>query len=221
MRVARIHLSERAQGEVAAEIVGAAKRRGVALERVSERRITEIARDGRHHQGVVADVVAPGLARLEDWLQGRTGRSWRTQVLVLDQVHNPANVGMIVRTATAAGIDGVVIPERGTAGIGPVAIKASAGVAFRATMLRTETSHDAVELLRAGRFEIVGLAGGGDDLWSTELPERGAFVLGNESAGLSVAVDRSVGIALAGGVESLNVATAAAVACFELARRRA
>ncbi len=220
VRVARVHLSDRAQGEAAGEILSAAKRRGVMVQRVNERRITEIARDSRHHQGVVADVVAPGMARLEDWLPGRSGRSWKTQVLVLDQVHNPANVGMILRTATAAGIDGVVIPERGTACVGPVAIKASAGVAFRATMLRVSTSDEAVTLLKAARFDIIGLAGSGDDLWSTDLPERGAFVLGNESAGLSVEVDRAVGIALSGDVESLNVATAAAVVCFEVARRR-
>ncbi|MEE9417550.1 MAG: RNA methyltransferase, partial [Acidimicrobiales bacterium] len=197
-----------------------AAKRGITIERVTERRVTAIARSSRHHQGVVADVIAPAMAPLSSFLERRRGgREWATTVLLLDTIHNPANVGMVLRTAVAAGIDGIIVPTRGTADIGPIAIKASAGVAFRAPVLRADTSVEAVAALRDARFAVVGLDLGGGDLYEAELPDRVCFVMGNESSGLSVKPDYSLSIPLVGGVESLNVATAAAVLCFELVRR--
>jgi 23S rRNA (guanosine2251-2'-O)-methyltransferase len=131
---------------------------------------------------------------------------------------------MIIRSATAAGIDGIVVPRRGVASIDPLVVKASAGVAFRAPILKTFTAAEAVAALKHGGFHVVGLdARGDDDLFTAHLPEPVAFVLGSETAGLGpdVAdlVDTWVSIPMAGGVESLNVAAAAAVVCFELVRR--
>ncbi len=218
--IAKILLSDRAQGDPITEIRRKASARNIAVEKVTERKVTSVAGSPRHHQGVVADIVAPAMRQLSAFLEARRGgREWATTVLVLDQLHNPANVGMILRSAVAAGIDGVVVPSRGTAAIGPITIKASAGVAFRAPILRVETVEDAVEQLRDSRFELIGLDAGGDDIYTADFGDRVAFVLGNETRGLSVAVDRSVAIPLAGGVESLNVSAAASILCFEVVRR--
>jgi 23S rRNA (guanosine2251-2'-O)-methyltransferase len=145
-------------------------------------------------------------------------------VLVLDGLTTPANVGMILRTATAAGVDGIVVPRRGVASIDPLVVKASAGVAFRAPILKAFTAGEAVAALKAHGFHVVGLdAGGDDDLFTAHLPDPVAFVLGSETAGLSAdvaaLVDSWVSIPMAAGVESLNVAAAGAVVCFELVRR--
>jgi 23S rRNA (guanosine2251-2'-O)-methyltransferase len=145
-------------------------------------------------------------------------------VLVLDGVTTPANVGMILRSATAAGIDGVVVPRKGVASLDPLVVKASAGVAFRAPILKAHTASEAVSSLKDNGFHVIGLDAGGDDnLFSAQLPEPVAFVLGSETAGLGrdVArlVDTWVSIPMAAGVESLNVSAAAAVVCFELVRR--
>lgn len=222
IEIAKVHISETARGEPVDRIRSMAQERDVVVERVSERRVTAIARSSRHHQGVVADVVAPAMASLTNFLERRRGgRDWATTVLLLDALHNPANVGMILRTAVASGIDGVIVPSRGTSDVGPIAIKASAGVAFRAPVLRVESSAVALAALRDSRFAIVGLEAGAEDLFRVDLPDRVAFVLGNESSGLTIEPDYSISIPLVGGVESLNVATAAAVLCFELVRRRA
>lgn len=160
------------------------------------------------------------MANLGDFLERRQrGRDWATRVLLLDSVHNPANVGMILRAGVAAGIDGIVVPTRGTADIGPIVIKASAGVAFRAPILRVETSADAAAMLSDSQFAVIGLDAGGEDLYDADLPDRVVYVMGNEASGLSVETDYNVAIPLASDVESLNVATAAAVLCFELVRR--
>jgi 23S rRNA (guanosine2251-2'-O)-methyltransferase len=143
---------------------------------------------------------------------------------VLDGITTPANVGMILRSAPAAGIDGIVVPRRGVASLDPLVVKASAGVAFRAPILKAFTALEAVTALRDRGFQVVGLdAGGDDDLFTAHLPEPVAFVLGSETAGLgpevASLVDSWVSIPMAGDVESLNVSAAAAVVCFELVRR--
>jgi 23S rRNA (guanosine2251-2'-O)-methyltransferase len=219
----KVLVSRSARGEHIDEIVEAARSRGVPLRRVEASRITRISRNGRHDQGVVADVVMPGLGELDDFLVARpTGPA---SLLLLDGVSNPANVGMVIRTVAAAGLDATVLPRAGSPDVGPLVIKASAGVALRANVLRTDTAASAVEALGATGVTVLGLgAGHGRSLFESEIPERVAFVLGNETDGIGPAVagilDGWVSLPLATGVESLNVAAAAAVVAYEVVRRR-
>jgi len=104
-------------------------------------------------------------------------------------------------------------------------VKASAGVAFHAPVLRCPTPGDAAALLRESGYPLFALAADArQSLFAASLPSRAAFVLGSETAGVSPEVEQAVtdrvSIPMAGGVESLNVASAAAVLCFELLRRR-
>jgi 23S rRNA (guanosine2251-2'-O)-methyltransferase len=225
LTIEKILVSDKAHGPEIQTITGMAASRRVTIEHVSETKVTAVARSSRHHQGVVADVVAPAMQQLSEFCeQRRRGKDWACSVIVLDHVHNPANVGMILRSATASGIDGVVVPFKGTAEIGPVAIKASAGVAFRAPILRVGDTAEAMELLSEHRFEVFGLHTGGEPLFDADLPERAAFVVGNESAGLSpeasAACSRTLSIPLDNGVESLNAAVAASLVAYELRRVR-
>ena len=146
-------------------------------------------------------------------------------MLVLDRLTNPSNVGMILRSATAAGLDGILLPRRGLPAIDPLMIKASAGVAFRAPVLRSGTVEEGCDALQGAGFAVLGLDAGGPSLHDADLPRRVALVLGNETDGLSDTIrphlDGVLGIPMHGGVESLGVASAGAVAAFELARRRA
>ncbi|MDQ4105438.1 MAG: RNA methyltransferase, partial [Actinomycetota bacterium] len=184
-----------------------------------------LAGNGRHDQGVLADVVAPRMRPLDGALSQLGGQA---AVLVLDAITNPANVGMILRTATAAGIDGVVLPRRGVPAVDPLVIKASAGVAFHAPVVRSATAEQACAALGAAGFTVLGLSGsapGAASLFDDPPPSRVVYVLGNENTGVSPAVAAQltgwVSIPMAGNVESLNVACAAAVVCFEWARQRA
>lgn len=214
--VTKVMLARTARGDSVDEIVAAARQRGVALQRVAPEKVTRVSGNGRHDQGVVADVEAPGLRELDDEIP-----AGRLALVVLDGVTNPANVGMVLRTATAAGLDGVVLPRAGSPDLGPLVVKASAGVAFRSTVLQASTARDAVARLRTAGLEIIGLRGhSAQSLFEASLPDRAAFVLGNETDGVTVAVDRWVSIPMANGVESLNVAVAAALVSYEIARRR-
>jgi 23S rRNA (guanosine2251-2'-O)-methyltransferase len=99
-------------------------------------------------------------------------------------------------------------------------VKASAGVAFRARVYQDSTAAAAVDRLRQAGVEIVGLRAGGESLFDASLGDRVAFVLGNETEGVSVECDRWLSIPMHNGVESLNVAVAAGIVSYEIARRR-
>lgn len=219
LTVDKVILAETARGPAAAEILRAAAARGVPVRRATAQRVKVLAGNGKQDQGVLADVVAPRMRPLAAFVAGSSG-----PVLVLDGITTPANVGMIIRTATAAGLAGIVVPRRGVAGIDPLVVKASAGVAFRAPVLRCATAEEAVAGLAGGGYRVFGLAGTAKrTVFEGDFPERSAFVLGGETAGVGPEVARHVRewvrIPMAGGVESLNVASAAAVLCFELVRR--
>ncbi|WP_433786635.1 TrmH family RNA methyltransferase [Actinomycetospora sp. CA-101289] len=202
----------------------AARARGLELQRASAQRVKVLAGNGRQDQGVLADVVAPRMRPLEHFLADLPETA-DARVLVLDGLTNPANVGMILRSATGAGLEGVLLPRRGAPSIDPLVVKASAGVAFQAPVLRSRTAADGLAALAEAGFVLYGLDGAGDaSLFTAELPGRVALVVGGETDGLTddvrAELHGSLSIPLAAGVESLNAACAATVACFELARRR-
>lgn len=219
--VDKVLLADGLRGPAAHEVLELARRRGVEVQRVSAERVKKLAGNGKQDQGVCADVVAPRMRPLDHAIaDGLTG-----PVLVLDGITTPANVGMILRTATAAGFSGIVVPRRGVASIDPLVVKASAGVAFVAPILKVATAEEAVAQLVGQGYRVAGLdSDAPTSLYDTDLPPDAAYVLGSETAGLSPAVselvDTWVSIPMAGGVESLNVAAAAAVLCFEVVRRR-
>ncbi len=221
LEVAKVLVADGAHGRSLDAITAAAVDRGVEVRRTTAQRVKLIAGNGRHDQGVAADVIAPSMRPVESWQPAADHAS----VLVLDQVTNPANVGMVLRAATAAGIDGVVLPRVGSPGIDPLVIKASAGVAFHAPVLRASTAAAALDVLGDLGFTVYGLtASSGTSLYAAELSSRSALVIGGETDGISdeaaSRVHAWLSLPMTGGVESLNVATAAAVCAYELLRRR-
>jgi len=196
--------------------------RGISIERCSPKEVSRISRNGRQDQGVALDVVAERMMALEDWLANPPAAG---HLLLLDGVTTPANVGMILRSVVAADLAGVILPRRGSPKVDPMVIKASAGTAFRAPILRTPDSTTAAESLMRAGIPIVGMRmESAIDLYSFEAPARAAWVLGNEATGVSQGVhDRVtswVRIPMPGPAESLNVAVAGSILAFDMVRRQ-
>jgi len=220
VRVAKVFLSKRARGAPVDRIVALAQERAVTVERTSPERVSRISRRPKQDQGVAADVEAPAMRPLEDLLAEAPAAC---RLLALDGITTPANVGMILRSATVLGLEGVIVPRRGVPAIGPLVIKASAGVAIRAPILRCERLEDGLSDAKLVGFCVYGLA---DDapraLAEGALRDRAIFVLGNETEGLSAPVlplvDERLRIPMARAGESLNVAAAATVVAYELTR---
>jgi 23S rRNA (guanosine2251-2'-O)-methyltransferase len=223
LQVDKVVLAEGADPRAVRPLLEAARTRGIPVRRASAQRVKVLAGNGRQDQGVIADVVAPGMRTVERFVAS-LGPDDSARVLVLDGLTNPANVGMILRSATAAGLDGVLLPRRGAPSIDPLVVKASAGVAFHAPVLRAGTAAAGLAALAEAGFVLLGLDGAGrSSLFSVELPPRVAIVVGGETDGLTDDVrgelHDTVAVPMAAGVESLNAACAATLACFELVRR--
>lgn len=219
LRPVRLVIAEGARGEAIARIVRAARSHQLLPDYLPAHRVSLLSGNGRQDQGVMLDVSTPALGPLTDWL----ARSPAGPALLLDGLTNPANVGMIIRSAAAAGC-AVVVPRRGVAELGPLVVKASSGVLFTATVARHATARGAAEELVEAGFTLVGLRGhsGTPSMWEETWPDRCVLVIGGEKEGVSPEVSDLVAwwrrIPMANGVESLNAAVAASVACFDLCR---
>jgi 23S rRNA (guanosine2251-2'-O)-methyltransferase len=207
------------------KLIQACRDAGVKMRMDTRDQLTKLART-EAHQGVVAIVRARQFLDLDDLLQDslRGGRQNRL-LLALDGVEDPQNLGALLRTAEGAGVDGVVVTERRSAPLSPVAVKASAGAAEHVKIARVVNLVRALEELKQR------------DLWCIGLDERGTMdydefdfsvgcvlVLGREGAGLHDLVRRTcdhlLRIPMAGRVHSLNVSAAGAVVLYEAARQR-
>jgi TrmH family RNA methyltransferase len=144
-----------------------------------------------------------------------TARRGRWPLIVLDGVQDPGNVGAICRTAAAAGAPALVVLEGTADPYSAKAIRASAGNVFRLTVARGAWSD------LAGLDGYGAAASGGEPLAEAPIENAGMIVLGSEAHGLSRSDLKLVTVQLSEGVESLNVAAAAALILFEIRRRRA
>jgi 23S rRNA (guanosine2251-2'-O)-methyltransferase len=173
------------------------------------------------HQGVVAVVREREFLDLEDILEGPQPRL----VLALDGVEDPQNLGALLRTAECGGVDSILLTERRSAPLSPVAVKASAGAAEHLRIARVVNMVRSLEILKEHNLWCVGLdERGSQDYDQFDYSSNIVIVLGREGAGLHDLVRRTcdhlLRIPMAGQVASLNVSAAGAVVLFEAARQR-
>ena len=173
------------------------------------------------HQGVIAVVREREYLALEDILSGPEPRL----VLALDGVEDPQNLGALLRTAECSGVDSILLTERRSAPLSPVAVKASAGAAEHLRIARVVNMVRSLETLKEHNLWCVGLdERGTQDYDQFDFSSNTVIVLGREGAGLHDLVRRTcdhlLRIPMAGQVSSLNVSAAGAVVLFEAARQR-
>ncbi|MGI9595671.1 MAG: 23S rRNA (guanosine(2251)-2'-O)-methyltransferase RlmB [Acidimicrobiales bacterium] len=194
---------------------------GVSLRKVSRRHMAAEALT-ESHQGVIARAAPVAEADLE-----RLMADPAAFLVVLDGITDPGNLGAILRTAECAGVTGVILGRHRSVHLSPTVTKTAAGAVEHVPLALVGGIPTAISQLNDADVFTVGLDGGGDRS-IFELPQLRsgptALVLGAEGAGLSRLVRQRVSvlasIPLAGQLNSLNVATATAVACFEVVRAR-
>lgn len=176
------------------------------------------------HQGVVAVTSAKQYADLDDVIASKRGEY--SLIVVLDGVEDPHNLGAVLRTADAAGADGVVIPERRASGITGTVAKSSAGASEHLPVAKVTNIARTLEELKSKNIWTVGLdERGGQAYGKVDYKMDCAVVLGAEGKGLHDLVKRKcdflVSIPMLGKVPSLNVSVAAGVVLYEVMRQRA
>jgi 23S rRNA (guanosine2251-2'-O)-methyltransferase len=177
------------------------------------------------HQGVAVVVDARRLASVDDILARSIERGEPPFVVVLDSLEDPQNVGTLLRTAEAAGVDGVVFPTERQAPLSPAAVKASAGATEHLLLAPVDDLAATLTDLRLRGVRIVGSEADAA-LTAREADLRGAIalVVGSEGHGLSPAVRRRcdlfVRLPMRGAIGSLNAAVAGSILLFEILGQR-
>ena len=217
----RCLIAQNARGDEIAKIIQHVRAQGIQLERCQPKFVNRISRNARQDQGVALDVDSGRMCSLDDWISNDP----ISPALLLDGVDTPGNVGMIIRSAVAAEASGIILPRRGCPEVGPMVIKASAGTAFNAPLVRTESSVMAAERLVQAGHTLVGMkADAQESVFSMNFPKKMVWVLGNETHGISRGVEPFIRtwahIPMPGSIESLNVAMASTIAVFESVRRQ-
>ena len=219
----RLHLAEsNADADIMRRIITLAQNRNIEIVHHTKQALSRISKSGRQDQGVAIDVKPDHYLSLNDLglsLPGPDGAAF--DVIALDRVTNPQNLGMIIRSVAASPINGLLLPKKGCAKIDPLVHKASAGTLIKAPIFHCPTIVDGLKQLKKEGFEIFGLDGNATRSMTALGKGRGqrrAFVLGNESQGLSYEVkalcDDLIKIPISNKVESLNVAAAATLVAF-------
>jgi 23S rRNA (guanosine2251-2'-O)-methyltransferase len=203
------------------EAMARASQMGVPL-RFEARETLDRMAGGIPHQGVIAVVSPKPVMPLEDLLSEARDPAL---VMILDGVEDPRNLGAILRSAEAAGADGVLLPDRHNAGLSDAVARASAGALEYVKVARIGNVAQAIEALKARGFWIVGLDAEGRERWdAVDYKRPVALVMGGEGKGIRRLVkercDHIVSLPLFGHVASLNVSVAAGVALYEIVRQR-
>ncbi len=217
VKIHKIHLakSNKPEGPIK-QILSLAEQRGIEVAYHSKEQLSRISKNAKQDQGVAADIIAPNYKK-SDKISEALGDSYR--LLALDAIQNPQNLGMIVRSAAAGNIDGIILPTKSSAKISPLVIKASAGTLFKINIFYCNTLEGVLKELRGNGADIYALSShAAEDIYSLKPVKKSVFVLGNESEGVSPEVQKlcnsALSIPMQRGVESLNVAVTAALIAF-------
>jgi 23S rRNA (guanosine2251-2'-O)-methyltransferase len=180
---------------------------------------------GVQHQGVIAYASAKQYATLDDILRVPVEKGQVPLFLVLDGVEDPRNLGAILRTADAAGVHGVVIPERRAAGLTETVAKTAAGALEHVPVVKVTNIVNTIEdLKKAGVWVGAAEAGAPMLYWDADLAQPTALVIGGEDQGVRRLVrercDYVVALPLFGTISSLNVSVAAGILLYEAIRQR-
>ena len=181
--------------------------------------------DGLTHQGLILQVPPYEYAHADDLLTRATDIGQTALIVALDHVTDPRNLGAVVRSASAFGAHGVLVPERRAASMTASAWKTASGAAARVPVARcTNLSRQLTAYKKAGLF-VVGLDAGADvSIQEVDASLPMVLVIGAEGAGLSRLVrdtcDQIAGIPISASTESLNASVAAGIALYALAQNR-
>lgn len=202
----------------------AAAEHRIAINSVSEKKIKQLVGEKTAHQNIVAELSEFPAIPFKEWLDD-LDTAGNPSVLILDEVQDVHNVGAIIRTAAASGMQAVLMPEHRQAPVTSAVFKTSAGAVMHIPIVRIGNVNQAIEKLQEKRFWVYGLAADGDTkLFDYTHDSPSAWVVGSEGAGIRPRTqelcDYRVSIPMNDQVESLNASVSAALCMYEVNRKR-
>ena len=211
------------EGEQFRTLLEAVQEQGIPYQFVPLEKMNHLVKGT--HQGVIAYLAQIEYVPFEEMVEGALARKANPIFLVLDGISDVRNLGAIARSAECAGVDGIVVPAKGSAAINADAVKTSAGALLRIPTARVANLRTALYYFRDSEFQIVAASEKAEDeMYDINFKKATAIVMGSEGSGISEPVLSlcTVGacIPMVGETGSLNVSVAAALVMFEAVRQR-
>lgn len=211
------------RGASMGNIIPAAKKRGIVVKDVSEEKLAAMT-GTQKHGGVAAELCACTYAELEDILEVSREKGTPPFIIIADEIADPHNLGAIIRTAEAAGADGVIIPKRRSASLNATVFKTSAGAAAWIKVARVSNLADTIKTLKKQNIWVWGMEADGSPFDKTDFSGGTAIVVGSEGFGLGRLVREScdgvLSLPMNGKVNSLNASVSAGILMYEVVRQR-
>lgn len=225
--IRRLYAEYRTANPRVEALIKAAREADIEIQPANRARLAQISGEARH-QGIVAEVRRSTLldeAALRSLVEARLGEGRPLLLLVLDGVQDPHNLGACMRTADAAGVDALVVPRRGAAGLGATVSKVAAGAAEQLPFATVANLSRTLDWLGTYGVRRIGTSDRADaGLYETEIEGPVALVMGREHTGLAENIaarcDTLVSLPMQGAVASLNVSVATGICLYEIVRRR-
>ena len=220
MSPSRLHLADSNKpGGIVGQIEDIAKTRAIDIQVHARQALSRISKNGKQDQGVALDLFCPEFDSLDNFIDAEVHSSNEFKAVLLDGITNPQNVGMIIRSCCAAGINAIFYPERSVAALGPLVIKGSAGTLFNAPIIQCEDARFTAQSLQAYGFDIAVLDSHAEtSLFDFRAAKPTVYVLGGETDGVDNVIKNAASVSLripmTNNVESLNVAVTAALVAF-------
>ncbi|MCM1521310.1 MAG: 23S rRNA (guanosine(2251)-2'-O)-methyltransferase RlmB [Muribaculaceae bacterium] len=221
--VDKIFMAKDLHGDLASQLTQMARKLRVVVQRVPMERINRITR--RNHQGVLAMMSAIEYHRLDHLVPELYEAGILPFIVMLDGVTDVRNFGAIARTCECAGVDAIVIPERGSVSVGGDAVKTSAGALLHIPVCRVSSIAWAAHFLRENGYAVYGVSEKADYPYTeASYTDPTALIMGAEDIGISPEAMKEttarVSIPMFGSIGSLNVSVAAGVMIYEVVRQR-
>lgn len=204
-------------------IAALAKERGAVVKIVGAEKIASLSKTQKNG-GVCAELSAAEYAELSDILEVSKIKGKPPFIVIADEIADPHNLGAIIRTAEAAGADGVIIPKRRSVGLNATVFKTSAGAAAWIKVARVTNLVETIKALKKNNIWVYGMEADGEPYEKVDFSGGAAIVVGSEGAGLSRLVrencDRTVSLPMNGKVNSLNASVSAGILMYEIIKYR-
>ncbi len=195
------------------KIIKLAKERDIEILYHDRDALSRISKNKKQDQGVAVDIDAPLYQHAKQIQKLSTFR-----LIALDGIHNPQNLGMIIRSCAAGNIDGIILPKKNSAKISPLVVKASAGTLFKIPIYFCDTLTEVLSQLNNTQSIALSLDAQ-STLYDFQESNKTIYILGNETEGVSKEVlqlcNEQLLIPMNRGVESLNVAVTASLIAFK------
>lgn len=215
----KIFIQKGVQEEFAKEVFKLAKQKGLIAQEVPKSKLDDLTENG-NHQGIVLAVASFEYADLDDLLIKFNAEEKEPFFLMLDSIEDPHNLGSILRTADATGVDAIIIPKHRATGLTSVVAKTSTGAIDHVPVARVTNLVNTVKMMKEQGFWFFGTAMEGEDYRNWNAKGKAVLVIGNEGKGISKLLleqmDQTLNIPMVGHVQSLNAGVATGVLLYQM-----